>query len=198
MNAEVAGMLRPPLRFDESRGSHTMSWLIATEAMLFVSLFFTYFLLASINAHWPMDEPPKLKLALWMLLVLLVGSGVLEIGRHLRKRGLGAASRVATVVAALLGMGFLVIQTSEYQERLKVVTPLTDAYGSIFYTITTFHAAHVILGLLMLVYVLFLPQWEPADRPPHRPFHNASMYWHFVDFVWLTIFFTFYLTPYIG
>ncbi|HEX6397549.1 MAG TPA: hypothetical protein VFZ95_09010, partial [Steroidobacteraceae bacterium] len=78
MNAEVTAILHPP-RFDESRGSHTMSWLIVTEAMLFVSMFFAYFMLGSMNAHWPMDPPPKLKLALWMLAVLLVSSGVLEI-----------------------------------------------------------------------------------------------------------------------
>jgi cytochrome c oxidase subunit 3/cytochrome c oxidase subunit I+III len=195
MNAEVAAILNPP-RYDESRGSHTMSWLIVTEAMLFVSMFFAYFMLGSMNAHWPMDPPPKLKLALWMLAVLLVSSGVLEIARHLRKRGHGALSRVATVVAALMGVGFLVIQSAEYKERLKVVTPTTDAYGSIFYTITSIHGLHVLFGVLALLFVACLPHPGPgAARPPHRALHAATLYWHFVDGVWLVIVGLLYLLP---
>lgn len=196
MNAEVADILRPPMRFDESRSSHTMSWLIVTEAMLFVSLFFTYFFMAANNARWPMDEPPKLKLALWMLAVLLVSSGVLEVARHLRKRNHGAASRIATVIAALLGIGFLLIQGAEYRERLKVVTPLTDAYGSIFYTITSIHGLHVLFGVLALLFVTCLPHPGPgARRPPHRALHAATMYWHFVDAVWVVIVALLYLLP---
>jgi cytochrome c oxidase subunit 3 len=195
MNAGTAAILNPP-RWDESRGSHTMSWLIVTEAMLFVSLFFTYFMLGSINARWPMDEPPKLKLALWMLAVLLVSSGVLEIARHLRRRAHGAASRIATVIAAAMGVGFLVIQAAEYKERLKVVTPFTDAYGSIFYTITSVHGLHVFFGVLALLFVACLPHPGPgAARPPHRALHVATMYWHFVDGVWLGIVALLYLLP---
>jgi heme/copper-type cytochrome/quinol oxidase subunit 3 len=32
-----------------------------------------------------------------------------------------------------------------------------------------------------------LPQLEPTERPPHRPLHNAALYWHFVDLVWVVI-----------
>jgi heme/copper-type cytochrome/quinol oxidase subunit 3 len=195
MNAEV-GTLTVGMRWDEQRGTHAMSWLIVTEALLFVSLFFSYFMLASVNAHWPLDPPPKLKLALWMLAVLLASSGVLEVARHLRKRGHDAPSRAATVVAGLLGIGFLLIQSYEYRERLRVVKPTTDAYGSIFYTITSVHGLHVLLGVLMLLYVACLPHPGPgSDRPPHRPLHAATMYWHFVDAVWIVIVVLLYLLP---
>jgi heme/copper-type cytochrome/quinol oxidase subunit 3 len=75
---------------------------------------------------------------------------------------------------------------------------MTDAYGSIFYTITSFHAAHLMLGLFMLLYVLALPQIGPGHKPPHRALHNASLYWHFVDFVWVLIVALLYLAPNIG
>jgi heme/copper-type cytochrome/quinol oxidase subunit 3 len=73
--------------------------------------------------------------------------------------------------------------------------PTTDAYGSIFYTITSLHGAHVALGLLMLLYVLVLPQIGPGQKPPHRSLHNASLYWHFVDAVWLFIVALLYVAP---
>jgi heme/copper-type cytochrome/quinol oxidase subunit 3 len=38
-------------------------------------------------------------------------------------------------------------------------------------------------------------RWEPAQHPPHRPYHNAAMYWHFVDIVWVFIVAILYVAP---
>ena len=102
---------------------------------------------------------------------------------------------VGLLATVVMGLAFLVLTSFEYMEHLKELQPTTNVYGSIFYTITTFHAAHVILGLLMLGFVAILPQWEPTDRPPHRPFHNAALYWHFVDTVWVFVFVFLYVAP---
>jgi len=45
---------------------------------------------------------------------------------------------------------------------VRLLTPYSDSYVSIFYTMTTFHAAHVIVGLLILIYTLILPRYSPA------------------------------------
>ena len=45
-------------------------------------------------------------------------------------------------ITILIGLVFLVLQAFEYHEHWKHLTPYTDSYGSIFYTITSFHAAH--------------------------------------------------------
>ena len=89
----------------------------------------------------------------------------------------------------------LVLQFFEYRNHLQTLLPTTDSYGSIFYTITTIHGAHVTLGLLMLAYAIVLPRLEPAGRPPHRPLHNAALYWHFVDIVWVFIVGLLYYLP---
>jgi heme/copper-type cytochrome/quinol oxidase subunit 3 len=109
-------------------------------------------------------------------------------------RNTGTA-RAATAIAVVLGVIFLAIQVVEFRTHLQRVQPWSDAYGSIFYTITSFHAAHLVLGLLMLAYVLMLPEIGPARKPPHRPLHNASLYWHFVDVVWLIIVALLYVAP---
>lgn len=187
----------PPLvtTLDDRRGTAAMWLFILTEAALFILLFFSYFYLAEGGWRWPGEEPPKLHLAIPMLVVLWVSSGVLHWGEREIKAQRYARGRAGLAVTIILGLGFLVMQWFEYMEHLKTLAPTTDVYGSIFYTITTFHAAHLIIGLLMLIYVLALPRVEPTDRPPHRPFHNAAMYWHFVDFIWLWIVIFLYIGP---
>jgi heme/copper-type cytochrome/quinol oxidase subunit 3 len=57
------------------------------------------------------------------------------------------------------------------------------------------HGLHVTLGMLMLAFAACLPELEPARRPPHRPLHNAALYWHFVDLVWVVIVALLYVAP---
>jgi len=183
------------LPLDTQRGTVAMALFILTEAMLFVALFFAYFYLSLDKPQWPMDEPPTLTMPLVMLAVLLASSGVLEWGRRQGRAGRERAARGATVLTAALGAAFLVLQSLEYRKHLKVVMPTTDAYGSLFYTITGFHGTHVLLGVLMLLYVAFLPRLGPGDRPPHRPLHDASLYWHFIDGAWIVIVALVYVLP---
>lgn len=48
------------------------------------------------------------------------------------------------------------------------LAPYSDSYGSIFYTITSLHAAHVIVGLLLLIYTGVVPRFDKALRTPHK------------------------------
>lgn len=180
---------------DDRRGTAGMICTIATEGTLFICLFFAYFFLAKGNWRWVAEEPPKLTLAIIMLIVLWVSSGVLFWGEKQIKAGRYGAARAALAGTILLGLGFLALSAFDYKEHLEKLTPRMNAYGSIFYTITTFHVAHLIVGLFMLFYVLILPELEPTARSPHRPFHNASLYWHFVDFVWIWIVAFLYVAP---
>jgi cytochrome c oxidase subunit 3/cytochrome c oxidase subunit I+III len=102
---------------------------------------------------------------------------------------------MALLGTIFLGLVFLVLTYFEYSEHLLHLTPRTNAYGAIFYTITSLHAAHLTLGLLMLIWVALLPRWEPAIRTPYRPYHNVALYWHFVDTVWLFVVALLYVAP---
>ena len=183
---------------DDRRGTWGMLLFIVTEACLFVMLFFTYFYLGHVSrGPWP-PEPPKLKLALLMLAVLLASSAVLHWGERAERRGRAGVAKLAIVGTILMGLGFIWLQALEYRDHLRTLTPRTNAYGSIFYTLTSVHAAHVVLGLLMLAYVLVLPEIGPSQKPPHRALHNAALYWHFVDLVWLVIVGLVYVMPNLG
>jgi heme/copper-type cytochrome/quinol oxidase subunit 3 len=154
---------------DDRRGTGGMLLFIATEAMLFVLLFFSYVYLAGGHWVWPQEESPKLKFALPMLVILLLSSGMLHWGETRVKQGASGRARLALVGTIVLGAIFIALQVLEYREHLKTLTPWMRTYGSIFYTITSFHGLHLLLGLLMLLYVLILPRLEPVERPPHRP-----------------------------
>jgi heme/copper-type cytochrome/quinol oxidase subunit 3 len=180
---------------DDRRGTGGMLLFIATEAMLFVLLFFSYFYMAGGHWIWPQEEPPKLKFVIPLLIILLLSSGVLHWGETRVQQGAYGRARVGLAATIVLGLVFVALQVLEYRDHLKTLTPQTNAYGSIFYTITGFHALHLLLGLLMLIYVLILPRLEPVERPPHRPLHNAALYWHFVDGVWVFIVGLLYVLP---
>lgn len=188
---------RPPpvLQVDEGRGTFGMALFIATEAMLFVVLFFTYFYLETGHHRWSVEDPPKLHYSLLMLAVLLISSVILHWGENQVKSERFSSGRTALIGTIVLGFVFLLLSYFEYSEHLEHLTPWSNSYGSIFYMITSLHVLHLTLGLLMLFWVLFLPRWGPAQHTPYRPYHNASMYWHFVDTVWVFIIAILYVAP---
>ena len=184
----------PTLPVERKSGTLGMILFITTEAALFVVLFFSYFYLASQSNVWPLAENPRLVLSTPMTILLVASSFVLHWGeRSLRREARGRAIGLV-LLTILLGAGFLVIQGFEYHHHLKSLTPGTNAYGSIFYTITGIHALHLFTGICMLIFAL-LPR--PGDRPalPETTLHNAGLYWHFVDVVWLFIFSIMYIAP---
>lgn len=184
-----------PLGFDQARGKQGIRLFIASEAFLFLMLFFAYFFLSFGDWRWLNQEPPKLTYAVVMLVVLIASSLVLFWGEKSVEAGRFQAGRRALAGTIVLGLVFLALSAFEYKEHLKHLTPQMNAYGSIFYTITTFHVAHLILGLLMLGYVLILPRVGLTDRPPHRPYSDVASYWHFVDIVWIFIVGLLYVLP---
>lgn len=182
-------------RVDRHRGTSAMKLVITTEATLFAVLFFGYFFLSGGDPRWLHEEPPKLTLALIMLGILLLSSIVLHAGEKASKKSRHVLARFLIVLTILLGIVFLGLQTREYAEHLKHLTPQTNAYGSMFYTITAIHGLHVLSGMLMLLYVVILPKLDPEEETPFRPLHNAGLYWHFVDTVWIFIVALLYVLP---
>ena len=178
---------------DDSRGTMGMALTIVTEALLFVTLFFAYFYVGHDHAEWPPDLP-KVQLALVLLGILLASSGVLWLSERSLRRGARTAARLWLLLTLVLGVLFVGVQALEYRNHLRILRPSTDAYGSLFYVITSFHALHVVGGLLMLGFVACQPDLEPTESP-HRPLHNAALYWHFVDVVWIAVVVLLYLAP---
>ena len=176
-----------------------MIFTVFTEASLFSYLLFSYYYLA-VQPHllgtFPEGGQPDLTLAIPNTLILLASSvavGWAQLGiEHGNKWrlvwGLGAG--------AVLGLIFLVIQVFEWAQKPFGLS--STPYSSLYFVITGFHMAHVVVGVLMLS---ALTWWSGKGYFKSRRFahiHIGALYWHFVDAVWLAVFFTFYLTPLLG
>jgi heme/copper-type cytochrome/quinol oxidase subunit 3 len=180
---------------DQRRGWYAMWCVIATEFMLFVCMFGAYYYLGTNKYRWRDEMPPHLRYPLTLLVILLSSSFVLRWGESQVKREEISLARMALWITVLLGLIFLTLQAFEYLNHWKDLTPYSDSYGSIFYAITTLHAAHVIVGLLMLSYVGILPRYGETRGSPHRVYETVALYWHFVDVVWIFIVLLLYVIP---
>ncbi len=189
--------LAPPLvtAVDRGRGSFGMALLIATEAMLFAILFGAYYYLGPGSHRWQVETPPRLNDVLPALLLMIVAAGLLRWGARGVERGTPGAGRWQLAVSFILGLAVLYLSWRDSLAHLRHLTPMTDAYGSIFYTITGLHAAHLMLGLLMLIWLAFIPQWQPSSNPPHRSYQNVTMYWEFLAAIYLILTIVLYIWP---
>ena len=178
-----------------STGWWGMVCLCATEAMLFACLLASYFyLLGNVRAfeaeggrYVPLMRP------LIMTALLLSSSVAAWWAERGIKAGRQTQFRLGLGIATLLGIAFLGVQAWEYASR--DVSWNTSAYDSVFMTTTSFHGAHVAVGLLMLLFVQVRAWLGHFDAVRHEAASNVILYWHFVDGVWLTILASLYLSP---
>jgi heme/copper-type cytochrome/quinol oxidase subunit 3 len=180
-------------------GRHTvgwwaMVWTIATEACLFVYLLFSFIWLgAQQNGPWPPHGPLSLTLALPNTVILIASSFAYRWGERGIRRGNQGRLRAGLFLAFALGVIFAVIQGIEWSHQ--PFTARSDAFGSLFFTITGFHGAHVIVGLLFNLAVQIWAWRGTFTARRHLAVTNAGLYWHFVDIVWLFVFTTIYVLP---
>ena len=171
-----------------------MMLLIATEASFFVYLLFSYFYLASMaRGSWPPDGNPALRLSLPNTIILIVSSGTMWWAEAGIKRGQQGRLRLGLLVTLLLGLLFLALQGLEYSHQK--FTPATHAYGSLFFTILSLHALHVIGAILIVAWLEIRSFAGHFNREHHAAVQTGALYWHFVDVVWIAIFSILYVSP---
>lgn len=183
------------LPIDQRRGVWAMWCVIATEAMLFICMFGAYYYLGSNKDRWANENAPHLHYPVILLIILVASSFVLHWGEKQVKAMRLAAGITALWMTVAMGIVFLILQGFEYRAHWADLAPYSDSYGSIFYTITSLHAAHVIVGLLLLIYTGVAPHFAKAVRTPHKLYETVSLYWHFVDVVWVFIVLLLYVVP---
>jgi cytochrome c oxidase subunit 3 len=169
----------------------TIVWL-ASELMFFGGLFAAYFTLRSMSAEWPPSDIELETLpSLLNTIVLIISSGTMILGVRALERGDRVALQRWTVITLALGAVFVAEQMREFLTLNFGVS--TNAYGSIYWLLTGFHAAHVTAGLVLLGIAVALAR-SPGPLERHGPAVDAvSYYWHFVDVVWIAVFVTIFV-----
>ena len=178
-------------------GMMGMYIFLASEVMFFGSLFAVYFYLYGSHIVWPPPPPSSTNefyVAVWPIPVIntivLLSSGftchyALEAIRHDNRRRFFTL-QIATI---LLGLGFELGQLYEFISAFGRGLNLTaNTFASAFFTMTGFHGAHVLGGLILLGLVLYRAATGQFSSKHHVGVAAVTLYWHFVDVVWIFLF----------
>jgi cytochrome c oxidase subunit III len=178
---------------------------ISSEIFLFGALFTNYFTFQHLSAQagtgWP-DVTTHLglltpggigKVAIFSLF-LFASSGTVHMAEHHLKRGNHKAFNNWWLLTILLGAVFLVGQVLEYAELIREGHTLGSSdFMTAFFILTGTHGLHVFAGLCMLIVVQVRGRLGQFNEVRHAAPQAVSMYWHFVDIVWVFVFGIVYL-----
>ena len=193
-----------------------MLLFITSEVMFFAGLFAAYFSIRAgytemINGTvvhvWPptqfetilnpfqlTTESGQLNLILPATILLVISSFTCQMGVWAIQRDDRRGFVRAFAVTLLLGITFLLMQMFDYSVLMhEGLTMGATTYGTTYFTLTGFHGAHVFGGVLMLGVILYRGMAGQFSSRHHDMVEAGSLYWHFVDVVWILLFSILYL-----
>lgn len=189
----------PPEAHQSARIDRTILGIllfILSEVMLFGAFFAAYFFIRVVanDGPWPPAGIELPVLIAGINTAILVSSSftvhyALEAIKHNNRNGL----KLGLTMTWLLGATFLFIQINEYVHI--GFTPRDGAFGSIFFSLTGLHGAHVFVGLLLLTFAnirAYRGHFGPNQKD-HLGVEVPGIYWHFVDIMWIIVFLAVYI-----
>jgi cytochrome c oxidase subunit III len=191
-----------------------MLLFITSEVMFFAGLFAAYF---SIRAGyqqllsngqlvhiWPPINPDThaqfelsaLPIVLPATIILVASSFTCQLGVNAIKRDDRTGFLRNFGVTLVMGIVFLIMQAYDYTTLFgEGITLGSTTFGTTYFTLTGFHGAHVFGGALMLGVVVYRGMAGQFSARHHDMVEATSLYWHFVDVVWILLFSILYLLP---
>jgi cytochrome c oxidase subunit III len=181
-----------------------MILFICSEVMFFSGLFAAYFSVRASTVPWP-PQPPTVPgelaerfnlhaepwFAAILTAILVTSSVTCQIGVWAIRRDDRTRFVRAIGITLVLGIVFLIGQAYDYSQLGFGISD--TPFGTTFYTLTGFHGAHVFGGAVMLSVVLYRGLAGQFSSRHHDAVEAASLYWHFVDVVWIALFSTLYI-----
>jgi len=207
--ANETGMDVQPSRL--SAGMWAVILFISSEAMFFSALFTTSFYLHARVAAWEpvfercvaaeCEKPTwqslthfgglAVPLVLINTVVLLSSSVTMQLAVNAIKKDRRRPAIVWLALTVAMGAWFVLGQGYEY--LTLGFLPDNGMFAAVFFTLTGFHGAHVTGGVIANALVLFRTMNGHFSSRRHLFFEGASVYWHFVDIVWIGLFTTIYI-----
>ena len=125
---------------------------------------------------------------------LLSSSLTIEIADKKLLKGKRKEMLTWLAISIVFGLIFLVGQGMEYITLIREkVTISKNVFGSAFFTLTGFHGFHVFIGLVALSVLMRLIVSQKYEAVEYDAFNTTTVYWHFVDAVWVAVFLTVYI-----
>jgi len=182
-----------------------MLLFIGSELMFFAGLFAAYFnARAESQPNWPPEglelviDPfpsgPIPFLPFIATVVLVLSSFTMQWALWRIRKGDRTGMNRALAVTLIMGIAFMAAQAFDYITLLdhEGFGINSGVYGTLFYTMTGFHGAHVFGGLIGIAIVLLRGVAGQFSARHHIAVEAVSAYWHFVDVVWIFLFLTLY------
>ena len=168
---------------------------IASEAFFFLTLIisFVYYSRTNGQISGTSKHLDIIKTGIFSLF-LFSSSLTVEFADKKLKKGKKSSMLFWLYVTIALGLTFIVGQGIEYTGLIKEnITVNKDIFSSAFYTLTGFHGLHVIFGLIALSIFIYIVKSDSYDEVVYDAFNTTTIYWHFVDGVWVVVFLIVYL-----
>lgn len=164
---------------------------MASILMMFTALSSAYIVRAASSNDWQPLKMPRILLLSTALIIL--SSGTIEAARRKWKDTVNHGQRRWLLITIALGVGFLVSQLLAWRQLVRQgVYVASHPHSSFFYVLTAAHGVHLLGGLTALVY-LTLRARPPKENQLALARSQAgadavTLYWHFMDFLWLYLF----------
>ena len=182
----------------EHSGGSTMLgfWMyLMSDCLVFAVLFATYGVLGRSYAAGPSGADLfDLKLVAVNTTMLLFSSITYGFAMLAMDKGRQAAVQGWLLVTGLFGLAFIGIELYEFHHMiLEGATPMRSAYLSAFFTLVGTHGLHVTSGLIWMAVMMHMISRHGRDPIVRRRMACLSLFWHFLDVVWIGVFTFVYL-----
>jgi len=173
-------------------GKLGMAIFLISLSVLFAGSLAGYLIIRFRAQSWRGADMPPLPTGLWLSTVMLIACSVaIHLALVKTRKDQPHAARRALVVGFALGLAFLINQALNWMSLAEAQLGPTarSLYAFTFYMLTGLHAAHVVGGLIQLSVVTTRAFRGRYSAAVHPGVTYAAMYWHFLDVVWLVMFF---------
>jgi heme/copper-type cytochrome/quinol oxidase subunit 3 len=166
-----------------------MTFFLASEALFFIALIIAYVYYTHGSSTAKYLDINRTAIFTFALILSSVTMHIAGLELEKGKRNIGWL-----VFTIILGIVFLIGQGTEYARLYSLnITLNQNLFGSSFFTLTGFHGLHVLLGLTVLSVMAVMIYSGSFKKVELSAFKSATMYWHFVDGVWIVVFSVVYL-----
>ena len=165
-----------------------MAMLVASEVTLFGTFIGTYYYLRFTNVHWPPPGTPEPRVVVPLIMagVLATTSLPLQLAAIAARRARLWTARLLLVWALVVQCGYLVYEIHDYVGQLHRSTPQDNAYSSIYYTLLGADHAHVAVGILLVVWLLW-KLLRGLTMYRLNAVQVVAFYWHAVNLLTLIV-----------